>query len=161
MQAKIRIDYADKSEQRKIMPLCHQLRADDDVCIALRNPFKLGLQRPRAAVHIGTERCDPRVRKQRSCFLAQTLHTRPDRGKSILGTAGRADCRYRFAFATLMADQTFQKPVFDHARITLIAANLMTARPTQGDRRVAAPVDKQQRLLAFFNSVLHRLLQGR
>ncbi len=52
-KAKIGVDNADQRHQREIMPLCHQLRADDDIRLALGNCLQLEPQPLHAARHVG------------------------------------------------------------------------------------------------------------
>ena len=93
-------------------------------------------------------------------LFGQPFDPRPDRGEPIFGIAGRTHRRHRFAFAALVAHQPFQEPMFHHPGVTLVTANLMPAGPAQGHRRIAAPVQEQQRLFAPFNTQSHRAAQG-
>ena len=45
VQPEIGVDHPDQSQQRKVMPFGHQLRADDDVTAPRRDAFDLGLKR--------------------------------------------------------------------------------------------------------------------
>ena len=54
-----------------------------------------------------------------------------------------------------MADEPLEKPVFDHAGVAMLTPDLLSARPAQRDRRIAAPVEEQQRLLTARDPALH------
>ena len=54
-----------------------------------------------------------------------------------------------------MADQTFQKPVLDHARIAMITPDLVPTRPAQRDGRIPTTVDEQHRLLTSLQPLVH------
>ena len=58
-----------------------------------------------------------------------------------------------------MAHKPLLESMLDHPRITVIAADLMPAGTTHGDRRIAAPVDEQQGLLALFDPCLDLAFQ--
>ena len=121
----------------------------------------LGLQRAGRSVHVRTQRRDPRVRPERRRLLAQPFHAGADGGQLALRLAGGAGLGHRFAFAALVADQALEEPVFDHARVAVIAADLMPAGPAERDRRIAAPVDEKHRLFAALKPLVDFGAQGR
>ncbi len=160
LQAQIRINHPHQRQQRKIVPLGHQLRADDDVGPALGNLLDPRLQRPRTAKQIRAERGNAGLGKQRAGLLGQPLNPRPDRSQPPLGRARGAGIGERPCRAALMAHQAVLKPVLDHARVAMVTADLLTAGPAQRHRRIAAPVDEQQRLFALCQPRLDRAPQA-
>ncbi len=146
LKPEVRIDHADQRQQRKVVALRHKLRADDDVGAAAGNLGDLLLQGPGRSEKIRRQDRHPRIGEAFGHFLGQPFDPRSDRGKPPRSTAGRAGFGHRFRFAALMADKAFEEPVFDHARIAVIAADLVAAGAADRDGRVAAPVEEQERL---------------
>ena len=52
LQTQIGVDHPHQRQQREIVPLGHQLRADDDVGPARRNRLDMGFQRPGRPVQV-------------------------------------------------------------------------------------------------------------
>ena len=62
--------------------------------------------------------------------------------------------------AALVAHQPLEEAVLDHARVAIVAADLVPAGPAQRHRRIAAAVDEQHRLLAALQPLGHRGAQS-
>ena len=90
----------------------------------------------------------PRLGKTFGHFLCQPLDAGADGGHLALDTTTGTGSRNGLGRPALVTDQTVLEPMLDHAGIALIAADLLAAGPAGGDWRIAAPVQKQQRLLA-------------
>ena len=76
MQAHVRVEYAHEGDRGEVVPLCHHLRADEDVRLALRKRFEYFimpfLARSRVVVHAQ----DARGRKQFFQFPHDLLRAR-------------------------------------------------------------------------------------
>jgi hypothetical protein len=57
----------------------------------------------------------------------------------------------------MVAGKAADKSMFDHPARTIGALKTMPASPAQGERRKAAPVEKEQALFAAFDSFFKRL----
>ncbi|KNX40623.1 hypothetical protein ROTO_28080 [Roseovarius tolerans] len=143
------------------MSLGHQLRADDDVGGPLGDLHDLLLERAGRAEQVRRQHRDPRLREKRGRLLRQPLHPGADSGQPVLRAAGRASTRHRRALTALMADQPLLETVLDHPRIAMLTSDLMPAGPADRGRRIAAPVEKQQRLLPRRHPRIDRGLQCR
>ena len=71
-QTEIRIDDADQIEPREIMPLRHQLRADDDIDAAFRDFIQLAAHGLDRGDQVARQHHGARVRKQLRRLLLQT-----------------------------------------------------------------------------------------
>ena len=143
------------------MPLGHQLGANDDIGLARSDGGNLRLERARTAKHIRAKRGNARMREKCGRLFAQPLDPGANSGQSPLDMAGGAGIGHGFGFAALVAQEAFQKPVLDHPRIAVIAADLVATGPAQRDRRIAAAIDEQKRLFARRNTRVYRRLQRR
>ena len=128
------------------MPLGHKLRADDDVGPAACDLLDLGLQRAGRTEQVRRQDRNPRIGKPIRHLLGQPLHPRADGGKAPHGLTMRAGLGHGRAVAALVADKTFQEPMLDHARVALVASDLMAAGAADGDGRIAPAVQEQERL---------------
>ena len=81
-------------------------------------------------------------------FLLQALDAGADRDQRLLGLAMRTDMRARHREAAMMADQPLAKAMIDQPGIADGAGKAMPAGAAQRQRRIAAAVEEQQRLLA-------------
>jgi hypothetical protein len=87
LQAEIGIHHAHQRQARKVVPLRHQLRADDDVGVALRDLLDLGLERAGRPEEVRGQDRDLRVRKGRHGLLRHALHARAHGGHLALHPA--------------------------------------------------------------------------
>jgi len=141
------------------VPLGHQLGADDDIRLTCRNRLDPLLQRAGGAEHVRAEHRDAGLGKTGGGLFGQPLDTRTNRGEPPLGAAMRTGFGDRLGLAALVAHQPFQEPVFDHARIAMVTADLLPAGPAQRDRGIAAPVEEKQRLFPLGQPVAYRPAQ--
>jgi hypothetical protein len=149
----IGIDDPDQRHQRKIVPLGDQLRADDDIGLALGDRVELQPQPLHPAHDVGGQHDRPSLREMAFHLLGDPLHPRPAGDEMVEGAAFRAGLGRALVIAALMALQLFLEPVLDQPAGALRALEAMAADPAERQRRIAAPVEEQQRLLLL----LHRL----
>ena len=160
LQAQIGINHPDQGQQRKVVPLGHHLRADDDVTGPRRDFLDLLLQRAGRAEQVRRQHRHAGVGKQRAHFFVQPLDPGTDGGQPSFGLAGGAFVGHRFGFAALVAHQALLEPVLHHPRIAMITTNLVPTGPTHRCRRVTTAVDKQQRLFPLRHPRRHRIAQA-
>src|SRR5262249_34969585 len=79
----------------------------------------------------------------------------------FLGVTLRADVGAFDRKAAVMADQAAAEAVIDQPGIADRAGKAMAARAAKRQRRIAAPVEKQQRLLAALDRVADRFGETR
>ena len=147
-EADIGVDDADQSQKREIMALGDELRADDDVVGAARRLLQLMAQMLQPAGKIGGENQQPRLRKQRLRFLGEPLDAGSASGQAVGFLACRADVGALFDMAAMMADERAAKAMLDQPGRAIGALEAMAAGAAQSQRRIAAPVEEQQRLFA-------------
>ncbi len=143
------------------MPLGDKLGSNDDIRPPVSdccNPLFQGSGRAKKIRRQNRKAC---VRELGLSFLCQTFNARSNRCQFALNFTTWAGVGHGFTLAALMAKQSFEKTMFNHARITMIASNLMATGSANGHRRIATSIDKQQRLLALSNSSIHRSLKAR
>ena len=150
-EAEIRIDDADQIEPREIMPLRHQLGADDDVDAAFGDFVELAAHGLDRGDQVARQHHGARLRKQRGRFFLQTLDAGADRDQRFFGRAMRADVRARHREAAMVTDQPLAKAVIDQPGVADRAGKAMPAGAAQRQRRVAAAIEEQQRLLALLD----------
>ncbi len=93
--------------------------------------------------------------KMQRRLLGQPLDARPAGGQRVGLVAGGADLRPRLDMAAVMADERGAEPVLDQPCGAVRALEPMAAGAAEGERRIAAPVEEQQRLLAALARRLH------
>ena len=143
------------------MSLRHQLRADDDVDAAFRDLVQLAAHGLDRGDQVARQHHGARLRKQRSGLFLQALDARADRDQRFLGRAMRADVRARHREAAMVTDQALAKAVIDQPGVADGAGEAMPAGPAQCQRRVAAAIEEQQRLLAPLDRELNLLGERR
>ena len=90
-----------------------------------------------------------RGRLGRASPLLPRAARRPDRGgEPVPRVAFRTGVRAPLDMAAMMADQRAAKTMLDEPGVALGAAEAMAAMAAQRQRRIAAPIEKQQRLFA-------------
>ena len=141
------------------MPFGNQLRANDDIRPTLCNLLDPLFQRPRRAKEVRGQHGKARFGEMHLRLFGQPLYARANGGKLALHLTAWAGLGHGFAFAALMAQQTFLEPVLHHTRVAMIATDLMPTGSADRHRRIAPAVDKQKRLLAFFQTRAHFGLQ--
>ena len=151
LKPEVRIDHAHERELWEVVPLGHDLGADDrGRSPPLAMASMLRLQRPGRCRRGRTTSTATRASGNRVCdLLGQPFDTGAEAASRPVGAAvgagpgiGRVSphwwhiSRFRKRCSTIRASQC-------------VAADLVAAGPADGDRRVAAAVEEQQRLLAL------------
>ena len=95
-------------------------------------------------------------RKQFAHFLFEPLHARPDGDIGLHRLAFRAIGRMRHGEAAMVADQHAAEAVIDQPGIAIRAGETEAAGAAQSQRRIAAAIEKQQRLLLALQRGLDR-----
>ncbi len=147
-EADIGIDHADEREQRKIMPFGDKLRADDDVARTISDGVEFVAQSRRAAGKIRRQDQRLRLRPERRDFFREALDTGAARRQRIDIVAFGAMLRHTLDMAALMADEGAAEAVLDEPGCAIRTLEAMPAGAAERQRRIAAPVEKEQRLLA-------------
>ena len=130
------------------MALRHELRADDEVVFAVRRGVELAAQRLDPAGKVGRKRrASARPGKERR-LLGEPLDAGPAGGEAVGVVAFRAEFRPRFDMAAMMADERGAEAVLDQPGRAIGAFEPMAAGAAERQRRIAAPVEEEQRLLA-------------
>ncbi len=147
-EAKIGIDNADQRHAGKIVPLGHQLRANDNIGVTLGNRLQFQPQPLDSAKQVRRQNQHPRIGEMPRRLFGNALYARPAGNQMIERTAFGAGFRPLLVVAAVMADELSPEPVLDQPTRTIRALEAMSAHPAQRQRCIAAPVEKQQRLLA-------------
>ena len=131
------------------MALGDELGADDDVELALRDRRELAPQPLRAARKVARQDDGARVREALRDLLGDALHPRPAGrpGNRRLPQAGQASGR-RSTWPQWWQTRAPAEAVLDQPGGAVRALEAMAAGPAQRQRRIAAPVEEEQRLLA-------------
>ena len=103
---------------------------------------------------------DARLRKQRGEFLRHALHAGAAGDQAAFGAALRAFGRRRGFIAALMTGKPLAIAMLDQPGRTVAARHLVAAGFAQRQRRIAAAVEEQHRLLAGGQRDGERLAQG-
>src|SRR6185437_6247197 len=147
-EADVSVDDADKGEKGKVMPLGDQLGADDEVVGAFRRRIELTAQSLDPAWRIGRQHEGADVGKEGLRLFRQTLDARPAGCERIGLMTLRAKFRPPLDMAAMMTNEEAAETVLDQPRRAIGAFEAMAAVPAQGERRIAATVQEQHRLLA-------------
>ena len=160
-KSEIGVDNADQIELGEMMALGDELRADDDVETALRHVVQFLPQPLHGVDQVARQHQDAGAGKQLGRLLLQPLDAGADRDEAALRLALRALLGRRHRVAAMVADQPPLEAVIDQPGIAVRAGHAMTAGVAQGQRRKAAAIEEQQRLLLALQRDLHRLGQAR
>ena len=133
------------------MPLRHQLGADDDIDAAFRDFIEFAAHGFDRGDQVARQHHGARVRKQLRRFLLQAFDAGTDGRQRFLGRAMRADVRARHREAAMVTDQPLAKTMVHQPGVADRAGEAMSAGAAQCQRRVAAAIEEQQRLLALFD----------
>ena len=137
------------------MPLGDELGADDDVGLAVGDGLKLQPQPLDPAGKVGGEHDHPRLGQARRHLLGDALDAGAAGDEMIERTTGRAGFRPGLAIAAMVADELAAKAMLDQPARAVRALEAVAAGAAQRQRRIAAPVEEQQRLLAPGDRLLH------
>src|SRR5262249_58660676 len=102
-----------------------------------------------------------RIRKKRRHLLLDPLDARAAADEAFGRLALRARRLMRHGEAAVVADELAAKAVVDQPSIAMWAGEAKPAGAAQGEWRIAAPVEKQERLLLALDRDLHRLGEAR
>ena len=141
-EAEVGIDHADQLEQREIVALGDELRADDDVDLAFCDRRQFEPQPVDAAGKVARHDDGACIRKAGSDFLGQALDAWAD-GDEALGIAAiRAGLRPLLRVAAVVAEQHAAETVLDQPGGAVRALKAMATGAAERQRRVAAAVRK-------------------
>ena len=147
-EAEIGIDDADQRHVGEIVALGDELRADDDVGLAIGDGFELQPQPPDAAQHVGGEHDGARVREMADDLFGDALDAGTAGDEMVERAAFGAGIRALFVMAAMVADELAAKAVLDQPARTVRALEAVAADAAERQRRIAAAVEEEQRLLA-------------
>ena len=99
--------------------------------------------------------------KQLGRLLLQPLDAGSDRDEQLGRLAVRALRRRRHREAAMVAHQPAPEAVIDQPGVAIRAGDAEAALPAERERRKAAAIEEQQRLLAALERALHRLGEPR
>ncbi len=160
-EAEIGVDHAHQREVGEVVALGDDLGAEQDVDgVGLHRPDDRGRGLGVARGVAGHHR-EPRLRQQVVQLLGQALDARARGGEQADGTAARAVLGRRHGVAAMVALQAPAQPVRDQPGRAVRAGEPVAAGAAQGERRVAAAVEEQQRLRAVREIAEQRLAQRR
>src|SRR5579883_2990909 len=102
-----------------------------------------------------------RVREQKLRFLRQPLDARTAGGQAVGLVAGRAEFGPPLDMSAMVADELAPETMLDQPRGAIGALKAKAVGPAKRQRRIAAAIEKEQRLLAFRPRLLDRRDQAR
>ena len=160
-ETEIGIDDADQRHVREIVALGDELRADDDVGLALGDGFELQPQAPDAAQDVGGEHDGAGIGEMADDFFRDALDAGTAGNEMVEGAAFRAGIGTLLVVAAMVADELAAKAVLDQPARTVRALEAVAADAAERQRRIAAAVEEEQRLLAALQRVAHLRQQDR
>ena len=144
-----------------MVPLCHHLRADDDIDLAIGDRPDKSLGTGRCCHGIAREHREPGFGKAVQYFFGKPFHPRTAGLHAVfLAAFGTIALRARL-IAAIMAFQPAGQPVCHHPAVAIRAGDLVAATAAQRKRRIAPAVQEQQRLLAGLQPLVDGLDQRR
>src|SRR5262245_29926997 len=155
------IDDTDQVEFREMVTLGDKLGADHDIDVAALDLGKLRAHALDAGDEIARQHQNARLRKQRRHLLLEPLDARPAGDETLGRCTFGTRLRWRYRKAAVVADQPALEAVIDEPCITVWAGEAEAALPAERERRVAAAVEEQKRLLAALDGGLHGLREPR
>ena len=147
-EAEVRVDDADQRQVGEVIALGHQLRADDDVDRAGFHLRRRTRPRGRRPDRVGGDDRRSRFREKRGDLVGDPLDAGAAGDEAVFLAAFGAGLGRRHDVAAMVAGEAVHQPVLDHPRRAIGALEAMPAVAAQGQRREAAAVEEQQRLLA-------------
>src|ERR1700736_1616476 len=156
-EAEVAVDDADEVELGEMVPLRHQLGADDDVDLAGLDLGQFLAQALDRRDEIAREHQDAALWKQRRDFLLEPLDARPAGDERLGRLAFWARGRRRRLEPALMTHEAPFEAMLDQPAVPGGTMQPEPAGAAQGQRRVAAGIEEQQRLLAACDRVADRL----
>ena len=130
------------------MALGHELGADDDIDLALLDLAQGLAQIADARREVARQQHAARLGKKLGHLLGDALDARPARHQRMLGAAIRAGLGDRYESAAMVAFEPAAESVLDQPGRAVRAFEFEAAFAAERHRRIAAAIEKQQRLLA-------------
>ncbi len=163
-QGAIGVDRGNQGDAAEVVPLGDHLRADKDVHLARMHRVKLRFQRSLELGRVGIDAGHARARQGLGQLLFQLLGAAAQ-GRDVRVAAARAGGRHPLGEAAVVAAQRAVQLVEDAEGAAVRAFALPAAFQAVQDRRIAAPVQEHQALLAPLKTLAQRfdqrLAQGR
>src|SRR5262249_62038665 len=131
-----------------MVPLGDELRADDEIDFALLDLGELLAQALDGGDEIAREHQDALLRKKARELLLEPLDARPAGDEGICCLAFGARGWWRHREPAVMADEPVPEAMVDEPGIAMWALQAEAAGATERERRIAAPVEEQQCLVA-------------
>src|SRR6202042_54331 len=147
-EANVGVDDADKGQMREVVAFGDELCANDKVVSPFRRRIQLTAQGLDPGRRIRRQYERAYVGKEGFSLLSQALDPWPAGGERVGFMALRAKSRSALDMAAMMANERGAKSVFDQPGRAIGAFEAMSASPAQREGRIAAPIEKQHRLLA-------------
>ena len=149
VQALVGIEHADQRDVLEIQSLCHHLRADEDVRLALAEPGEQALMRALGVHGVRIHAEHPRGREPLVQLLLQLL--RAGRfGEQARAAALRAFAGYLDGSAAVVAHRAAGNRMVGHRGRAGRALRHPAAHAAADHAAVAAPVEEQDSLFALF-----------
>ena len=155
-EAEVGIDHADEIELGEVVSLGDELRADHDVDLAVLDRFELGAHALHRGHQVAREHQHALFGKEAADLFLEPLDARPAGDEGVRRLALRAVRRARRVEAAVMADERALEAVLDQPGVAVRAVEPEAAGAAERERRIAAPVQEQQRLLAALQRGVHR-----
>ena len=146
-EAEIRIDHADEIEPREIVAFGDKLRADDDIDTPFRDVAEF-LRMVSIEAMRSLDSTMVRVSGNSACASSCSRSTPGPRRQARLRRTVRAGSGRRHREAAMMTDQPLAEAMIDQPGVADGAGEAMPAGAAQRQRRIAATIEEQQRLLA-------------
>ena len=161
LQPQVRIDHADQGQVREMIALGDELGADDDVDVpSLDRLHEIGGAGGRVQ-RVGRGDGHPRLWPECLHLVGDALDAGAAGNQAVLFLALGAEARRRDDMAAMMAGQPLGQPMLDHPAGAIGALEAIAAMAAKRQRRIAAPVEEEQALLALGQHFLHRHHQRR
>ena len=155
-QAEIGVHHANQSQMREMPAFGDDLGADDQIDFSTFDSPGGGGGGVWAGHRVAGHDQAAGVRKKFGGFLGDAFHPGSDGGQRGFGLARRAFFRDRHRVAAMMAAQFPARAVFDQPGRAIRTLHPVPAAAAQRQRRIAAPVEEQHRLLAPRDGVADR-----
>ena len=143
------------------MALSHELRADDDVYFPILDLAQGLAKIAHAWGQVARQKHAARIGKEGGNLLVDALDAWPAWHERMFGTAIGTGLGDRHEGAAMVAFEAAAEAVLDQPRRAVGAFEFEAAIPADGDRRVAAAIEKEKRLLTARQSLGDRLDQNR
>ena len=147
-QPQVGIHHAYQRKLWEVMPLGHHLRADQHVDLAGHDGVHEVLDLARAAHRIAGEHRPAGAGEGTIHLLGQPLDAGPAGREAVFGVAGGTSLGQRPPVVAMMAVEGAGEAMFHQPSAAVRAVEAVPAGAAEGQRRIAAAVEEEQRLLA-------------